>query len=125
MCKLDAFRRNAFAVNFKLDLSLHGFSIMGRAKIDTGCERTSIALQSETVGIDKSTARELKQEAIAAGLRCQPGFGVNDSPRFRQDQMRLYKSGSYMDCVVLKFNNPISSLNGLCKYFGFSSSTQP
>ena len=111
LCKLDAFRKNAFVVNFRLDLGLHGFSIIGRAKIDTGCERTSIALQSETVGIDRSTARELKQEAIAAGLRCQPGFGVNDSPGFRREQMRLYKNGNYMDCVVLKFDNPINGLS--------------
>lgn len=111
LCKLDAFRKNAFVVNFKLELSLHGLVIKGRAKIDTGCERTSIALQSETVGIDKDTAMELKQEAVSVGLRCQPGFGVNDSRKFRQEQMWLYKSGNYMDCVVLKFDNPIRCLS--------------
>ena len=35
LCKLDAFRKNAFVVNFRLGLSLHGFSIVGRAKIDS------------------------------------------------------------------------------------------
>lgn len=70
-------------------LPTHDLSLTGNAKIDTGCENTSIALQSPSIGIDKKTALAYKKEAIGADLDRSLGFGANDTKMFRREQTNL------------------------------------
>lgn len=150
LCKLDAFRKNAFVVNFKLELSLHGLVIKGRAKIDTGCERTSIALQSETVGIDKDTAMDCVVLKFDNPISClsindcilpitQVGVSYDRTSNVLIGMDILRHMCFYCDTSMINdFENDIhigdyifigcwrdninaDYVNGLCKYFGFSS----
>lgn len=114
LCKLGAVKDNAFFVDFGLILTSNGKRISGSAKIDTGCENTSISLQSDSVGMKKSGAMKLKEDAIKEKLKAQISFGVNDSIEFREEQKCLFRSKQYMKCTVIKFTNRISdfTING-------------
>lgn len=108
LSKLGEVRRNAFIVEFELGLLTHNLVLSGNAKIDTGCENTSIALQSPSIGIDKRTALVYKKQAIEAGLDRSLGFGANDTKLFRKEQTNLFRCGYFMDCFVLKFDVPVA-----------------
>ena len=108
LSKLGEVRRNAFIIEFELGLLTHNLVLSGNAKIDTGCENTSIALQSPSIGIDKRTAFAYKKQAIEANLNMSLGFGANDTKMFRREQRDLFRCGDFIDCSVLKFDVPVT-----------------
>lgn len=114
LSKLGEVRRNAFVIEFEIGLLTHRLALSGNAKIDTGCENTSIALQSPSIGIDQRTAMDYKRQAIEADLNMSLGFGANDTNVFRKEQTKLFRRGFYMDCSVLKFDVPVAQfcING-------------
>lgn len=108
LSKLGEVRRNAFVVEFELGLMTHRLALSGNAKIDTGCENTSISLQSPSVGLDKKTAMAYKKQAIEAKLDMSLGFGANDTRLFRREQTDLFRCGDFFECSVLKFDVPVT-----------------
>ena len=108
LSKLGEVRRNPFIIEFELGLLTHNLVLSGNAKIDTGCENTSIALQSPSIGIDKRTAFAYKKQAIEANLNMSLGFGANDTKMFRREQRDLFRCGDFIDCSVLKFDVPVT-----------------
>lgn len=113
LCKLDN-KRNAFIVDVYLTLDIHNFQIVSCAVIDTGCSKTSISIQSNSIGVGYSLAMEMKQDAIDSASTCYLSFGANDSSKFKLTQKSLLNADRIMECTAVKFNNKISnfSING-------------
>ena len=120
LSKLGEVRRNAFIIEFELGLLTHNLVVSGNAKIDTGCENTSIALQSPSIGIDKRTAFAYKKQAIEANLNMSLGFGANDTKMFRREQRDLFRCGDFIDCSVLKFDVPVTEYSMPIGHIGVS-----
>lgn len=105
LSKLGEVRRNAFIIEFELGLLTHNLVLSGNAKIDTGCENTSIALQSPSIGIDKRTAFAYKKQAIEANLNMSLGFGANDTK---------CSEGSREICSGVEISQTALCLNLMC-----------
>ena len=111
LSRLGSIKANSFIVDFNLYLSAYSRDITAIAKIDTGCEKTSISLRAPSIRLSLNECHKMKQFAIDNNFYSELGFGANDSLEFKSKQKELFKSRDLFNCSVIKFDNPVSTFS--------------
>lgn len=115
LCRLSDIQKNCFIVDLNISLPIHKTDSCIQAKIDTGCQITSIAMRKLVPKPDEDMS-VYKQIAIDKGLRAALSYGVNDSEQFRRNEEYEYRKGNYSKCHAISFYHDIEKidLNGYC-----------
>lgn len=93
-------RDNCFFV--QSEIGLHGKTINGSFKLDTGCSYSTISYRT-LCNISHNAALKYKREAITSGLEYQRSYGVSDTDKIKETDKRLVREGRLLECTALKF----------------------
>lgn len=108
---ISALKDNCFYVQSVI--SLHGKTINGKFKLDTGCGYSAISYRV-LCNVSHNTSLKYKEQAILSGLRYQRSYGVSDTEMIKERDRQLIAEGRLLECTALKFTheNVRMSLNG-------------
>ena len=108
---ISILRNNCFYV--QSEICLHGKTLNGNFKIDTGCGYSTISYRV-LCNLSHNAALNYKEQAIISGLRYQRSYGVSDSEEIKEKDRQLIIEGRLTECTALKFTheNVRMSLNG-------------
>ena len=108
---LSVLKDNCFYM--QSEVCLHGKTINGNFKLDTGCGYSTISYRV-LCNVSHNTALKYKKQAITSGLRYQRSYGVSDTEMIKEKDKQLIVEGRLVECTALKFTheNVRMSLNG-------------
>lgn len=93
---------NCFFV--KAEICIHGKTVNGRFKLDTGCSYSTIPYRV-LYNVSYDTALRHKRAAIASKLKFQRSYGVSDTDEVKAWDKELVETGRLLECTALKFTH--------------------
>lgn len=108
---ISILKDNCFYV--QAEVGLHGKTINGKFKLDTGCGYSTISYRV-LCNVSHNSALKYKEQAILSGLKYQRSYGVSDTEMIKEKDRQLIMEGRLAECTALKFTheNVRMSLNG-------------
>lgn len=108
---VSVLRDNCFYV--QSEIKLHGKSIKGNFKLDTGCGYSTVSYRV-LCNISHNASLKYKNEAILSGMKFQRSYGVSDTDSIKERDRQLIADGRLLECTALKFTHEkvAMSLNG-------------